>query len=394
MTDKDREMERLLIVAPDFPFPPNYGGRVDMWCRIQLLHRMGIPVDLIASVKEIPSEQQVQEVQRYVSSLTLVEREMAPVKLLSFEPFSVRSRYNLRNIPLSESYSAVILESEHVATILQNPTLRAGKRILRLHNDEADYYRELSGSSRDLRRKVFYRIEGIKFRPYSSRAMGWCDLFWFASDFDRQEYCVKHPTGAPKSFFVPLHVERSTMKRHELDSYRVFFAGKLGFANNARAVEWYIAEVHAKLADIKGYELMVAGNTEGESMDSLRSSIGRYPNISLYENPSDLDPYYEMASVFINPIFHGAGVKLKTIDAIRAGLPVVSTSMGIQGTPLRAGKHVLVADNPQTFAESVRRLLSDRNHAGDLVSEAQALVAREYDQERILRELFHLNGAS
>jgi glycosyltransferase involved in cell wall biosynthesis len=387
--DKSKRMGRVLIVAHDFPFPPNYGGRVDMWSRIKLLHRMGVQVDVVASLKDLPSEQQAQEVQRYVRSLTLVKRDMGLMKLLSREPFSARSRRSLRNIPLSESYSAVILESEHVAAILQNPTLRADKRILRLHNDEAHYYRELSGSSRELWRKAFYRIEGFKFRSYSPRAMQQCDLFWFASDFERQEHCVKYPVSATKAFFVPLHVERSSMKRHKLSGHRVFFAGKLGFANNSRGVEWYIDQVHPRLADIDGYELMVAGNTEGESLDPLRKAIAGHPNISLYESPSELQPYYEMASVFINPVFHGAGVKLKTIDAIRAGLPVVSTFSGIQGTPLLDGKHVLVADNPEAFAGSIRRLFSDRGYAENLVSEAQAFVGHEYDQERIIKGIFN-----
>jgi polysaccharide biosynthesis protein PslH len=373
---------------PDFPFPPNYGGRLDMWRRIQLLHRMGISVDVVASIKEAPNQEQEQEVRRWVHNLKLVKREMGATKLLSFQPFSVLTRSNLQNVPLSESYSAVILETEHVAPILKNPGLRARMRILRLHNDEAHYYKELSASSRELWRKAFYRMEGIKFKFYSSRAMQWCDLLWFLSGFERQEYCVRHPASVPKAFLVPLHVERSTMKRHKLRGNRVIFAGKLGFANNARGVEWYIDQVHPRLADINGYELMVAGNTEGESLDSLRRSIARHPNISLYENPSELQLYYEMASVFVNPVFHGAGVKLKTIDAIRAGLPVVSTSIGIIGTPLLNGKHVIVADDPQAFADSIRRLLSDRDYAENLVSEAQAFVGHEYDQERIIKELF------
>lgn len=325
-------------------------------------------------------------------NLILVKRKMGLMKHLLFEPFSVRSRRNLQNIPLSGSYSAVILETEHLAAILRNPTLQADKRILQVHDNESRYYRELSGSSRDLWRKAFYRLEGIKFGFYSPRAMRQCDLFWFASDLERREHSVKYPERASKTFFVPPHVERSAMKRHKLLSYRVFFVGKLGFAPNARGVEWYIDQVHSNLADMSGYELMVAGNTEGEYPDSLRESIRRHPSISLYENPSELHPYYEMASVFINPVFHGTGVKVKTINAIQAGLPVVSTSTGIQGTGLVHGKHVLVADTPRSFADSVRRLLNDRDFAEKLVSEAQAFVAHEYDQGRIIQEIFDLKA--
>jgi glycosyltransferase involved in cell wall biosynthesis len=389
---KTASMGRVLIVAPDFPFPPNHGGRVDIWNRIKLLNGLGFQVDLVASVKDVPREEDAQEVRRYVGSLIVVKRKMGFIKHLSFEPFSVRSRRGLQNIPLSGSYSAVILETEHIAAILRNPDLQVEKRILQVHDHEARYYRELSASSRELWRKAFYRLEGIKFRFYSARAMGQCDLFWFASDLERQGYCAKNPALASKTFFVPPHVARSTMKRHKLNSYHVFFVGKLGFAPNARGVEWYIDQVHATLADVRGYELIVAGNTEGEYPHSLRRSISRHPNICLHENPSELQPYYETASVFINPVFHGTGVKVKTINAIQAGLPVVSTSTGIQGTGLLHGKHVLVADNPQEFAGSVRRLLDDRSYAENLVSEAQAFVARRYDQERIIHELFKPNA--
>jgi len=390
---EEAAMEKILIVAHDFPFPPTHGGRVDMWSRIKMLKGLGCQVDLVASVKEAPSELDAQEVRGYVRSLMIVKREMGVRQLFSLEPLSVRSRRNLARIPLSDSYAAVILETEHVAPILQNPALRADKCIVRLQNDESQYYRELSTASRELWRKAFYRLEGVKFRFFSHEVMRSCGLLWFISDFERQKYCAKHPLSTSKAFFVPPHVSSAKMKRHKLTTNQVLFVGRLGFATNTRGVEWYVRHVHPMLADINQYDLVVAGSTGGEPLDVLRELIARHSNVSLYEDPPDLQSHYNMAAVFVNPVFQGTGLKLKTIDAIQAGLPVVSTSIGIQGTRLIDGKHVLVADTPERFADCIRKLLRDRRYAENMVSEAQAFIIREYDQERIVKRLFDFTAA-
>jgi glycosyltransferase involved in cell wall biosynthesis len=381
-------MQKILIVAHDFPFPPKHGGRVDMWSRIKLLKSLGFHVDLIASVKDAPGEAEANKVRGYVRNLLIVEREMGIMSHISREPFSVRSRHNLERVPLAESYAAVILETEHVAPILQNATLQVGQRILRLQNDEAQYYRELSTASLELWRKFFYRLEGARFRFFSPGVIRRCDSLWFISDFERQEYCVENPQSASKAFFVPPHVASSALTRHALTSNRVLFSGRLGFATNTRGLEWYIRQVHPRLADIAQYQLVVAGSTGGEPLDSLRKAMAPHPNISLHEDPLEIEPYYERAAVFVNPVFQGAGLKLKTIDAIQAGLPVVSTSIGIQGTGLLNDKHILVADSPQAFADCIRRLLKDRSYAESMVAEAQAFVAREYDQRTVIRRAF------
>jgi glycosyltransferase involved in cell wall biosynthesis len=381
-------MDQILIVAHDFPFPPTHGGRVDMWSRIKMLQGLGCQVDLVTSVKEEPDEAAQEEVRRYVRSLMIVKREMGVRQLFSLEPLSVRSRRNLARIPLSNSYAAIILETEHVAPILQNPALRADKTIVRLQNDESQYYAELSDASRELWRKIFYRLEGLKFRFFSPRVLRACDLLWFISDFERQQYCVEHPRNTSKALFVPPHVSSVHMKRHTLNTNRVLFVGRLGFATNTRGIEWYIQQVHPALADIQSYELAVAGSTGGEPLDTLRHAIAGQSNISLHEDLPELRSLYGAAAVFINPVFQGTGLKLKTIDAIQAGLPVVSTAIGIQGTGLLDGQHVLVADSPERFAACIRRLLRDRSYAEKMVSEAQAFISSKYDQSKIFKQLF------
>src|ERR1700756_4946248 len=100
-------MVRILFVANDFPYPPDHGAAVDMWNRISILKRLGFAVDLIATVKSHPKPEHISVIRPFVQDLWIVERNRGLSTMLTLEPFQVRSRSALRNIPLRESYDAV-----------------------------------------------------------------------------------------------------------------------------------------------------------------------------------------------------------------------------------------------------------------------------------------------
>jgi polysaccharide biosynthesis protein PslH len=379
-------LERILLVANDFPYPPNHGAAVDMWWHIQALKKLGFRVDVVATVKAMPPEEDIETLKAEVDQLFIVRRQRGFKSAAAVLPFQVQSRAGLRTVALSKEYKAVVMVAEHVASILQNPSLRAQKRILRLHNDEVRFFQELSKSSKNVLRKAFYQSEAAKFRMLSPKIMSKCDALWFISDYEKKQHVNKHPADRKKAIFVPPRVDRNAMRRQSLEGYRVLFIGTLAFANNSSAVEWYVSQVHGLLGDVLGYNFVVAGNTVGESLSALKRIVAPYRNIALIENPKEIKSLYGSAAVFVNPVLRGAGLKMKTIDAIQAGLPVVTTSTGVEGTGLMHRQHLLVADTPGEFAECIRSIFNDRHRASELVAAAQKFVAGEFDQERIIKE--------
>jgi glycosyltransferase involved in cell wall biosynthesis len=99
---------------------------------------------------------------------------------------------------------------------------------------------------------------------------------------------------------------------------------------------------------------------------------------------------YDSAAAFVNPIQHGAGVKVKTLDAIVAGRPVISTSVGVEGTGLIDGIHAVIADTSEDFARGVREILEDKQRAGALVNAAQQLLAENNGPDTMCRLLERL----
>ncbi|MHB1938693.1 MAG: glycosyltransferase family 4 protein [Acidobacteriaceae bacterium] len=374
-------MKSILVVAMDFPYPPGHGSAVDMWTRILVLKEMGYRVDLLASVNEMPGEYLMRTVREYVGDLRIVLRRRGLRSALSFLPFQVRSRIDLQNVQLGQHYDAVVLESEYVAAFLKNPAARQTKLILRVHNEQIGYFREFAEGTANWLKKLYYYSESFKFRFFSATVMRKCDLLWFISDSERQEHVRENPRDNSKSFFVPTHVNPSTLRSFAASSRTALFIGTLTISHNAVAIAWFIEKIHPLLSDIEGYTFQVAGRTAGQPIPTLKQLVQQHRNVLLEEDPVVLDGLYKSAAVFVNPVICGAGVKVKVIQALQVGMPLVSTSMGVEGTGFKDSIHLLIADTAEEFAACVRRLITEPMLAESLVRNAQAFLAERYDMK-------------
>jgi len=97
------------------------------------------------------------------------------------------------------------------------------------------------------------------------------------------------------------------------------------------------------------------------------------------------------AAVVVAPLRAGSGTRLKILEALAMGRPVVTTSIGCEGLSVTGGEHLEVADDPDTFAQKTARLMSDADAAGELGRRGRQLVEREYSWEVVARRLeeFH-----
>lgn len=378
--------KKILIVASDFPYPTNHGARMDIWGRILALEQLGFYIDLVATVKECPSKEELAIVRNIISGkVAICQRKVRLIDLLSTQPLQARSRQMLKRVPLHLEYDIVLLESEYSLSILDNPSLRVGEIVLRLHNDEEKYLRELSHSTRFGIRKLYYWLESLKCRKLKSivaakinhvMLISLAEFTYFTAQFpDKNTIHLPPP--------LPPRMSRKTVS----SSPKVLFIGSLFMVNNREAVDWYLKWIHPCLTDIHGYELIVAGNSRGQD-SNWYERLKMMPRVKFCNSPSELGPLYEASSLFINPMLHGAGVKLKVIDAIINGLPVVSTTVGAEGSGLHDRQHLLIADDPVKFAAGVRELLLNPVLGQQLVLEAQQYMAEHYDQVGLLRKFF------
>lgn len=386
-------MKKILVVANDFPYPPAHGAAVDMWTRILILRKMGYSIDLLATVNEIPDENRMRVAKEHADQVWVVRRQRGMRSLLSLLPFQVRSRSELQRVRVGERYDGIVLEADYVAPFLKNPATHQAKRILRIHNEQVRYFCDLAaGAGRSWIKKLYYYSEAAKFRLFSPSVMRQCDLLWFISDEERREHLEKVPRDSERSVFLPTHVNPADLHPYTASGKVVLFVGTLTISHNIDSVVWFADHIHPQLRNIDGYRFQIAGRTAGHPTPLLDHLIMANEQIALDKDPVSLDNLYRGAAIFVNPVIRGAGIKIKVVQALQAGLPVVSTTMGMEGTGFVPGEHLLVADTPGEFTACVRRLLEDPVLAERLVQNAQSYLTERYDMkvtmQRSLSELF------
>ena len=107
----------------------------------------------------------------------------------------------------------------------------------------------------------------------------------------------------------------------------------------------------------------------------------------------DVRPYVRDAAVYIVPLRIGGGTRLKIFEAMAMGKAVVSTTVGAEGLPVTSGEHLLLADEPHTFARAVVSLLRGPDRRAQLEQAARALVVERYDWSAVAGELDPLNAS-
>jgi glycosyltransferase involved in cell wall biosynthesis len=102
------------------------------------------------------------------------------------------------------------------------------------------------------------------------------------------------------------------------------------------------------------------------------------PGVECHENVPEVLPWFYEADLLAVPLRQGAGTRIKVLEAMAAGLPVVSTSKGCEGIAAENGRDLLIADTPEEFAAAALRIMRSKEATGDLARNARGLVLEQY----------------
>lgn len=384
-----------------FPYPLHDGGRMDVYHRLQALKKMGFETTLLAFYNPAFSKPEIEPLQSLcvkVYPIPYLRRNIS--KMLSFSPYTVASKENWGGIdPIIQDlqvadFSALLLESHHVLTVAKRlqKTLQIPKTYLRVHNHESRFMKSVALSSPLFSlRRPFFLLESLKYHLYEKTLMKTLspDTKILHISFDEKKaYQKKYPTFS--HHFLPAGCNLNEMQPYRPKKTKtVLFAGALFSPNNIEAITWYLQRVHSKvLQDVPDVQFVVAGTTKGADLKKLRNLV------QLIDTPTDLKPIYEQASVFVNPMQQGAGVKVKTIHALLHGLPIVSTQVGNEGTGLQEGEHLLIGKDSDDFAQKVITLLRQEELRQKLVQAGQQFLQEHYNQEMVVNSVLRLVKSS
>lgn len=188
------------------------------------------------------------------------------------------------------------------------------------------------------------------------------------------------PNGVDTEAFNHLLDVTHIKGRYGLKGFRtVIFVGNMGYLPNKEAVQVIASEIAPKVQkEINNTKFLIVGRIPAK-MD--------LPNLTFAGVVENVAELLAASDVAIAPLLHGSGTRLKILEYFSCSLPVVSTTVGVEGLEVENGVHALIRDNMDEFAIEVTKLLRNKDSSTKLGKAARELVVNKYDWKRIATQL-------
>lgn len=251
--------------------------------------------------------------------------------------------------------------------------------VLNEHNVESVLLlRQVEAGCRGIKR-WYLALQQRKLEAFERAALSGCDRVAFCSEKDlglAQTLCPEGQyaviqNGVDGEYFRPVGGRRQ-------DGMDLVFVGGMNWPPNRDALMWFDSEVlPVVIAKCPRVRLHVIGRRE----KGLR---WMHPDhIVSHGVVEDIRPFLESSAVYVVPLRIGGGTRLKILDAMAMEMPIVATSVAVEGLDCVNGRDLLVRDQSVIFAEEVLRLLADGQERVALGKRARAFVVRKYDWKTI-----------
>jgi len=301
------------------------------------------------------------------------------------EPGTKAMQNALNRMFVHDHYDAVLYE----ATLNSNYRLpERVKVIIDKHNIEFELLERLSlTETRQLRRWYNWR-ETRLVKPVEIQQCRNADAIAVTSE--REHHLLKSllprsvievvPNGVDIEYFHGSDAEQ------EVDG-RIVFTGAMDYYPNAEAALFFVQKCWPLIrTHIPSATWQIVGKNPRPDLQKL----AELPGITVTGSVADVRPSFVEAGVAIAPLLVGGGTRLKILEAMAMRKAVVSTSLGCEGLSAVPGKHLIVADQPEVFAQAVIELLNNPEKRRALGTAGRALVKSEYSWERCGDRLLHI----
>lgn len=385
------------MLAPQLPFPPTGGAPMRNY---QLLRHLSERHTVSVLAYGPPDDQQAR---------TGLERICAQVRIVDGgRPGRLEKRWlQLASLPARFSYLHKVFGSAAMgraldamtaaedfdviqaeSSLVSSFTFNSGAALLLdEHNIEYQLLWQMWLMERSPIRKLYQLAEFHKFRREEQASWERCDGCAVTSERERA-IVSRHVPGKPTAL-VPNGVDLEYFQPRDeaIDPASIVFTGRLDYRPNADAVTFFVREILPKIRRRRPEVVFTLVGTAPP--DDVKRLAG--PHVVVTGRVADVRPYLARAAVAVVPVRIGAGTRLKVLEAMAMGTPVVSTSVGCDGLMVDAGHDLLVADRPDDFASEVLRVLEDRSLGTVLGARGRKLVEAHYGWASIARALesFH-----
>ena len=312
----------LHLVSFDVPFPPNYGGVIDVFYKIKELHKLGVSIFLHTFLYDDKTEQK--ELEKYCEKVFYYQRKKNIRSLFSKTPFIVKTRKNDELVKNLNAIKAPILfEGLHTMAVLSTEDLDV-KTYVRTHNIEHKYFYGLAKSESNIFKKSFFYSESWKLKHFEKQLSKANGIFtispheqnYFSSVFEK------------KCIYIPAFHQTKTIENHTDKGHFILYHGDLRVSDNVKAA-LFLIDVYKNT----NYNFVVASSSKEKT---VIEQINKHKNIEFTDIPNQefLEELFSKAHINTLLTYQKTGIKLKLLNALYQGKFIIANDKMIKDTGL------------------------------------------------------------
>lgn len=385
---------KILFLSRWFPYPANNGSKLRISNLLRAL-AMRHEVTLLSFTDQLNINLEAFKALSHCSDIHVI-----PWK--EFDPHSSRARFGYLSLKprsvvdtfspdMAQKITQLLRQCEYDVVIASQLSMAAYRPYFRKIPgvfEEVEIglsYGEIHHPS-DLKKRLRHAFTWFKLRMFLSRLL---DSFQFCTMVSEQErqLLVRNFRGHDDMVeVIPNCVDISEYEnqRATLVTNRLIFSGSFRYHANYEAMLWFIREVFPKvLEQVPDAHLIITGDHANLPLPSTQ-------NITLAGHVDDIKTLIASSYVSVAPLLSGGGTRLKILESMVIGTPVVSTSKGSEGLGAIVGEHLFVTDEPHEFAGYVVKILKNKDLRDKLSIDGKRFVKENYSWELIMPRFLQL----
>jgi len=398
---------RILFLTQIVPYPPNAGPRIKTWNVLRYLVERGHQVVLASFIR--PEEQQYLPVLEAMCAQVFT----VPIRRSRFADIFHWLRSNFTGRPflverdnLVEMHTLIrrqvsngkfdLVQADQLTMAQYGltaadaaPKNNRPKIVFDAHNATWMILERMMKSTSAFLRPIL-KLELARLIHYEGLLIEYFDHTLAVTEIDRQAFLkVTNPKVAPEKISVtPIAVDTVELAPVKLKngSRNILTLGSLQYPPNADGIRWFLREVFPLVRQsVTGVSLTIIGKKPPPDFYTLAEPYGGDVKITGYVD--DLLPYYQEAAMIVVPVLAGGGMRVRILEAFSRALPVVTTTIGLEGIDAVPEHDVLVENSPESFACAVVGLLNDPAQQAALATNSRYLAETQYDWRVVLKQM-------
>lgn len=385
---------RILQLSNKAPYPANDGSSIAIYNLAEGLADNGTELHLLTinTKKHFKPDDQVPQAFKDKTHYASVYRNTdtsiggAISNLFSTQSYFV-SRFFFREFEerivqalRAHAFDLVQLEGVFLATYI--PLIRQhcqAKIVIRAHNLEHQIWERHLAGEKNLLKKYYLALQSRRLKRFELDAFAKADAIVTITDEDKKNIRQLLPQKALYTCLTGINLDAYRAIMQPSGPATLFHFASMDWMPNEEAVSWLMARVWPKvLQQAPNSKLVLAGKNMPEKFRKLASQ-----NIRVIEHVNSSSEFYSTYDIMLVPLWSGSGLRIKLVEGLAYGKAIVTTSIGAEGVPYTNQQNLIVADNPEAFAEAILSLLKEPAKKQELQKQARLLAEKHFDYKSL-----------